>query len=55
MARVLFVTWGGGGNQPPAIGIAQELRDRGHKVVFAGYVVNTRFQVAITADSGQGD
>lgn len=37
MARFLFVTWDGGGNQPPAIGIAQELRERGHEVTFAGY------------------
>jgi UDP:flavonoid glycosyltransferase YjiC (YdhE family) len=37
MARFLFVTFEGGGNQPPALGIAQELRARGHEVVFAGY------------------
>jgi UDP:flavonoid glycosyltransferase YjiC (YdhE family) len=37
MSRFLFVTWNGGGNQPPAVGIAQELRERGHEVVFAGY------------------
>lgn len=36
MARFLFFTWSGGGNQPPAIGIAQELRERGHTVRFAG-------------------
>jgi len=36
MARFLFVSWAGGGNEPPAIGIAQELRDRGHEVAFAG-------------------
>jgi hypothetical protein len=37
MARFVFVTFEGGGNQPPALGIAQELRERGHEVVFAGY------------------
>jgi UDP:flavonoid glycosyltransferase YjiC (YdhE family) len=37
MSRFLFLTFDGGGNQPPAIGIAQELRERGHEIVFAGY------------------
>jgi UDP:flavonoid glycosyltransferase YjiC (YdhE family) len=37
MARFLFLTWNGAGNQPPAIGIAQALRRRGHEVTFAGY------------------
>jgi MGT family glycosyltransferase len=37
MARFTCVTWDGGGNMTPAIGIAQELRLRGHDVVFAGY------------------
>lgn len=36
MTRFLFVTWDGGGTLPPAFGIAQELRDRGHDVAFAG-------------------
>lgn len=36
MTRVLFLTWDGGGNLPPTIGIAQELRARGHAVVVAG-------------------
>ena len=35
--RVLFVTWDGGGNEPPAIGAAEALRDRGHAVTLAGY------------------
>lgn len=35
--RFLFLTWDGAGNQPPAIGIAQELSIRGHEVIFAGY------------------
>jgi MGT family glycosyltransferase len=37
VARFVFLTWNGGGNQPPAIGIAQELSKRGHQIVFAGY------------------
>jgi UDP:flavonoid glycosyltransferase YjiC (YdhE family) len=37
MARFLFVTWSGGGNQPPEIGTAQALQERGHEVIFAGY------------------
>lgn len=37
MARYVFVTWDGSGNQTPAIGIAQALRERGHDVAFAGY------------------
>src|SRR3954447_813595 len=37
MTKVLFFTWPGGGNQPPAIGLAQHLRRCGHEVVFAGY------------------
>jgi UDP:flavonoid glycosyltransferase YjiC (YdhE family) len=37
VARYLFLTWDGAGNQPPAVGIAEALRDRGHDVVFAGY------------------
>lgn len=37
MARFLFVTWGGAGNQTPAIGLAAALAGRGHAVTFAGY------------------
>ena len=37
MSHVLFVTWDGGGNVPPALGIAGELRDRGHRVSFLGH------------------
>ncbi len=37
MARFVFFTWKGGGNQPPALGLAQALRSRGHEVLFAGY------------------
>jgi UDP:flavonoid glycosyltransferase YjiC (YdhE family) len=36
MARFLFVSWAGGGNEPPALGIAQELQQRGHDVAFTG-------------------
>lgn len=37
MARFLFLTWGGAGNQSPAIGLAAALAGRGHVVTFAGY------------------
>jgi MGT family glycosyltransferase len=37
MARFLILSWNGAGNQPPAVGIAQALRQRGHEVIFAGY------------------
>jgi len=37
MARFLFLTWDGAGNQPPAVAIAHALKSRGHETVFAGY------------------
>lgn len=37
MARLLFLSWDGAGNQGPAIGLAQELAERGHEITFAGY------------------
>jgi len=37
MARFLFFTFDGGGNHPPTIGIAAELKHRGHAVTVAGY------------------
>jgi UDP:flavonoid glycosyltransferase YjiC (YdhE family) len=37
MADILFVTWDGGGNVPPAVGIAGELAARGHRVRFLGH------------------
>lgn len=37
MARYAVVTWGGAGNQTPALGLATALKGRGHTVVFAGY------------------
>src|SRR3954466_10467774 len=48
MADVLFVTWDGGGNVPPAVGIAQELVHRGHRVRFLGHET----QAAAFADKG---
>jgi UDP:flavonoid glycosyltransferase YjiC (YdhE family) len=36
MAQILFVTWDGGGNQTPALGIAHALAQRGHDVAFLG-------------------
>lgn len=37
MADILFVTWDGGGNVPPALGIAAELARRGHRTRFLGH------------------
>lgn len=37
MSSILFVTWDGGGNVPPAVGIARELVRRGHQVKFLGH------------------
>jgi UDP:flavonoid glycosyltransferase YjiC (YdhE family) len=37
MAEILFVTWDGGGNLPPALGLAAELVTRGHTVRFLGH------------------
>lgn len=37
MADFLFVTWDGGGNVPPALGIADELARRGHRTRFLGH------------------
>jgi UDP:flavonoid glycosyltransferase YjiC (YdhE family) len=37
VAEVLVVTWDGGGNVPPALGIAGELVRRGHRVRFLGH------------------
>ena len=37
MSNVLFVTWDGGGNLPPALGIAAALAGRGHAVRFLGH------------------
>ncbi|MHB8614067.1 MAG: glycosyltransferase [Candidatus Dormibacteraceae bacterium] len=38
MTRFTFITWDGGGNLPPALGIAQELLARGNEVRFLGYL-----------------
>jgi UDP:flavonoid glycosyltransferase YjiC (YdhE family) len=37
MANILFVTWDGAGNLPPALGIAAELQGRGETVRFLGH------------------
>jgi MGT family glycosyltransferase len=42
MTRFAFTTWDGGGNEPPAVGIAQGLVARGHDVVFIGYEVQRK-------------
>ena len=38
MPEILFVTWDGGGNVPPALCIATELATRGHRVRFLGHL-----------------
>jgi MGT family glycosyltransferase len=38
MTRFTFLTWDGGGNVQPAVGIAQELIARGNEVRFLGYI-----------------
>jgi hypothetical protein len=37
MSDILFVTWDGGGNLPPAIGIAAELQRLGEVVRMLGH------------------
>jgi hypothetical protein len=37
MSSILFVTWDGGGNVAPALGIAAQLQHRGHHVRVLGY------------------
>src|SRR5258708_2747457 len=46
MSRFTFVTWDGGGNVAPAVGIAEELIARGNEVRFLGYFAQ---QAAIEA------
>jgi UDP:flavonoid glycosyltransferase YjiC (YdhE family) len=46
MSEILVVTWDGGGNVPPALGIAAELVARGHGVRFVGH---PRQREALTA------
>jgi UDP:flavonoid glycosyltransferase YjiC (YdhE family) len=36
MSKILVVTWDGGGNVPPALGIAAELNTRGHEICVMG-------------------
>ena len=42
MARIVFVTWYGGGNLAPALGIGSELRRRGHTVSVFGQAPQRR-------------
>jgi UDP:flavonoid glycosyltransferase YjiC (YdhE family) len=37
MARILAVTWDGGGNVPPMLGVAGELQRRGHQIRVLGH------------------
>ena len=55
MANFAFVTWDGGGNVGPAIGIAQALAARGHRSHFFGYARQAgRFEAAGLAFSTLG-
>ena len=42
MSRIVFVTWNGGGNLLPALGIGRELDRRGHCVAFVGQQAQRR-------------
>src|SRR5258706_231982 len=61
MTRFAFVTWDGGGNLGPAVGIAQELAARGHEVRFLGYkgqrasIEERGFPCTALRQSGGGD
>jgi hypothetical protein len=37
MSQILIVTWEGGGNRTPALGMARALVDRGHDVRLLGH------------------
>jgi glycosyltransferase, MGT family len=42
MARILAVTWDGGGNVPPMLGIACELQRRGHRIRLLGHAQQSK-------------
>lgn len=48
MSSILFITWDGGGNVPPLLGVAAELQTRGHHVRVMGHAQ----QAESVADSG---
>ncbi|MBZ5737317.1 glycosyltransferase [Nocardioides mangrovi] len=50
MSDVLFVTWDGGGNVPPAVALAHELVGRGHSVRFLGHPTQTATLAATGLD-----
>ncbi|GGO90393.1 glycosyl transferase [Nocardioides phosphati] len=43
MSSILFITWDGGGNVPPLLGIAAELQSRGHQVRVMGHAQQAEF------------
>lgn len=61
MANILFVTWDGGGNVPPAIHIARELVARGHSVRFMGHAAQAEtlarfgFELVVGPETGAFD
>ncbi len=50
MARILIITWDGGGVVPPALGIGAELHRRGHDVRVLGHAA----QYAAVHEAGLG-
>lgn len=50
MKNVLFITWDGGGNVPPALGIATELQSRGHHVRVMGHPAQRQQVKAVGLD-----
>jgi UDP:flavonoid glycosyltransferase YjiC (YdhE family) len=46
MSSILFITWDGGGNVPPLLGIAAELQARGHRVRVMGHAQQAESVVA---------
>jgi hypothetical protein len=55
MAELVFVTWDGGGNVPPALGLAGELVRRGHHVRFLGHQRQSRGgSVLVPVEPGPG-
>lgn len=43
MSTIRFITWDGGGNVPPLLGIAAELQARGHQVRVMGHAQQAEF------------
>lgn len=59
MARISIVTWDGGGNQPPALALAEALAARGHRVRWIGFESQVRrieaagWEISVLPDSSR--